>query len=78
MDVLKLGVLSSAAGFLFCMVDEDVVVHNSMRRRHRYWMSPYLADRCNPNQRNTLAKLEMDFIRVSANKERHYEIVMLS
>jgi hypothetical protein len=64
MESQRVAVVSIAAMFLFAMEDEEVILLNS-RRKHRYWVAPYLKDRCNPNQRNTLAKLEMDFLRVS-------------
>ena len=33
-------------------------------RTHAFWMSPFLHGRTDPTQRNTLAKLEADFLRV--------------
>ena len=47
-------------------MDDDLIIAGIRRPRvHAFWMSPYLRDRRNPQQRNTLAKLETDFIRVS-------------
>jgi hypothetical protein len=66
MDVQKLGVLSlsTSLAFLFAMEDEEVIIMH--KRKHRYWMAPYLKARCNPYERNTLPKLEVDFLRVSS------------
>ena len=51
------------------MVDDDtdlLVIQGIKRpRRHAFWMSPFLRARTDMTQRNTLAKLESDFIRVS-------------
>lgn len=61
----QLCVMSASVASMFALDDEDLLLVNYRCRRHRYWMQPYLKDRMNPNQRNTLAKLEVDFIRVS-------------
>lgn len=61
---IRLFSLSTALGFISVLEDEEVLIMKS-KREHRYWMAPYLKDRSNPYQRNTLAKLEMDFLRVS-------------
>lgn len=64
MELATFGVVTSAVAFLFAIEDEEVVIANR-RRKHRYWSAPYLKARCDPMQRNTLAKLELDLIRVS-------------
>lgn len=50
-------------------VDEDemALMERVARRRrtHEFWMSPYLFARTDNRQRNTMAKLESDFLRVS-------------
>ena len=58
--------LSGALALMFLADEEDVMLLEHMRRRHRYWVSPYLRPRTDRRQRNTLAKLEVDFLRVSA------------
>ena len=47
--------------------DDDTIIISGIKRprQHAFWMSPFLKDRTDPTQRNTLAKLEVDFIRVS-------------
>ena len=65
MESQRVGVISAAIILTSFMDEDEMFFFNSKRRRHRYWAAPYLKDRCNPNQRNTLAKLEMDFLRVS-------------
>ena len=61
--------LITAAVTISMIIDEeDLVVINGMRRRHRYWVSPYLRARTDSGQRNTLAKLERDFLRVSSSR----------
>ena len=46
--------------------DEILIVGGIKRPRvHAFWMSPFLHARTDPSQRNTLAKLEADFLRVS-------------
>ena len=46
---------------------EDWITYNGMKRRrtHAFWMSPFLHGRTDFRQRNTFAKLESDFLRVS-------------
>ena len=48
-------------------IDDDVLLAGGIKRPrvHAFWMSPFLKARTDPTQRNTLAKLEADFIRVS-------------
>ena len=54
-------------------VDEDdmIVMERAAKRRrtHEFWMSPYLHARTDTTQRNTLAKLESDFLRVCIKKK---------
>ena len=46
--------------------DDDIFLMYMRRPRvHRFWMLPYLHQRTDASQRNTLAKLEADFVRVS-------------
>ena len=61
--------LISAAVSVLMSVDEDegVLMERMAKRRrtHEFWMSPYLHARTDYTQRNTMAKLESDFLRVS-------------
>ena len=46
-------------------MDDSIIIGGIRRpRTHAFWMSPYLKARTDTRQRNTLAKLEADFIRV--------------
>ena len=48
--------------------DDDLhLVAKVQRRSPSMWMSPYLRHRTDVTQRNTLAKLEMDFVEVSVS-----------
>ena len=51
--------------------DEFVVGGIKRPRTHAFWMSPFLKARTNDRERNTLAKLEADFIRVSIQIENN-------
>ena len=52
------------------MEEEDfMIVEQSKRRKHRFWMAQYLRQRTNPYQRNTLHKLELDFLRMGNVEE---------
>ena len=59
-------IVSMAVSVVLADDDDDIIIAGIKRpRTHAFWMSPYLRDRRDPSQRNTLAKLEADFIRVS-------------
>ena len=59
-------VVTLAVSATFLIEDEDdMVVCNGIKRRHQYWMAPYLRDRTDSTQRNTMPKLEMHMIEVS-------------
>ena len=61
-----------AVALAACLDDTDEEYHllyqRKCRREHAFWMSPYLHARTDASQRNTLAKLEADFLRVSTNR----------
>ena len=65
MESSRVQVLTAALTVSMMIDEEDIIIVQGMRRRHRYWVSPYLRPRTDTRQRNTLAKLERDFLRVS-------------
>ena len=50
-------------------IQDDMIIIAGIKRprTHAYWMAPYLHARTDATQRNTLAKLEADFLRVRIN-----------
>ena len=66
-DVKRFQLISVALAIALDDDEEDFIVLNGLKRRrtHAFWMSPYLQGRTDSTQRNTLCKLEADFLRVS-------------
>ena len=59
-----------AAITLFSFEEEEMIVINGMKRKHRYWMKPYLVDRTDIMQRNTFSKLHRDLISVGKHENK--------
>ena len=66
-EVNRKRLISLALAVSMDKTEEEYFVINGMKRRrtHAFWMSPYLYARTDQSQRNTLCKLEADFLRVS-------------
>ena len=66
-DVNRFRVISTALSIALNDDEEDYYIFSGWKRKrtHAYWMSPYLPARIDRSQRNTFAKLESDFLRVS-------------
>ena len=66
-QVNRVKVIAAALSLILEDDDDDMLIASGLKRRrtHGLWMSPYLRDRTDYQQRNTLLKLEADFIRVS-------------
>ena len=56
-----------AMAFAMEDLEDDILILGRLKkpRLHKFWMKPHLLGRTDTQQRNTLAKLEADFIRVS-------------
>ena len=56
-----------AVAFAMEDLEDDMLILGRLKkpRIHEFWMRPHLQGRTDTQQRNTLAKLEADFIRVS-------------
>ena len=55
------------ATVFFILDDEEDPFYGETSRVHDFWMRPHLEARYDMSQRNTLAKLERDFVRVSTS-----------
>ena len=66
-QVNRVRVIAVALSLVMEDDDDDMLIASGLKRRrtHGFWMSPYLRDRTHARQRNTLLKLEADFLRVS-------------
>ena len=58
--------MSMAMSVVLTNDEDEFIVSGGIKRprTHAFWMSPFLRERTDMSQRNTLAKLEIDFIRV--------------
>ena len=56
---------------------EDWYMYSGMKRerQHLFWMAPFLSGRTDATQRNTFAKLESDFLRVSSKININLQII---
>ena len=61
-------VISLAVSIALEDEEDDMILLAGIKRPrvHAFWMRPFLKARTDSRQRNTLAKLEADFLRVSS------------
>ena len=58
-------IANALAVAIYDHVDDCIEINQLKRKSPTVWMDPYLRGRSDTTQRNTLAKLEADFIKVS-------------
>ena len=69
-DVGRKRMLALAMAIAMDDEEDDQMILSVLRkkkRQHDFWMHPFLYSRTDSSERNTLAKLEADFIRVNIN-----------